>query len=65
LKKYVLPPSSSSSSGNTSQKTILNFKVKMVCGEDDLKAPEVTRWSTRADDREEWTVILKEAMVKL
>jgi hypothetical protein len=35
------------------------------CVEDDLKTPGVRRWRKRAEDREEWTIILKEAMVKL
>jgi hypothetical protein len=33
--------------------------------EDDLKTLEVRRWRKKAEDREEWTIILKEAMVKL
>jgi hypothetical protein len=33
--------------------------------EDDLKTLGVRRWRKRAEDREEWTTILKEAMVKL
>jgi hypothetical protein len=33
--------------------------------EDDLKTMGVRRWRQRAEDREEWATILKEAMVKL
>jgi hypothetical protein len=33
--------------------------------EDDLKTLGVRRWRKRAEDREEWAIILKEAMVKL
>jgi hypothetical protein len=35
------------------------------CVEDDLKTVGVRRWMKRAEDREEWAIILKEAMVKL
>jgi hypothetical protein len=35
------------------------------CVEDDLKALVVRRWRKKAEDREEWVVILKETMVKL
>jgi hypothetical protein len=35
------------------------------CMEDDLKTLEVRRWRKRAEDCEEWAMILKEAMVKL
>jgi hypothetical protein len=33
--------------------------------EDDLKTLGVRRWRKRVEDREEWAIILKEAMVKL
>jgi hypothetical protein len=33
--------------------------------EDDLKTLGVRRWRKRAEGREEWAIILKEAMVKL
>jgi hypothetical protein len=33
--------------------------------EDDLKTMEVRRWRKKADDSEEWAIVLKEAMVKL
>jgi hypothetical protein len=33
--------------------------------EDDLKTLGVRRWRKRAEDREEWAVILKEVVVKL
>jgi hypothetical protein len=33
--------------------------------EDVLKTLGVTRWRKRAEDREEWAIILKEAVVKL
>jgi hypothetical protein len=33
--------------------------------EDDLKILGVRRWRKRAEDREEWAIILKETMVKL
>jgi hypothetical protein len=33
--------------------------------EDDLKTLVVRRWRKRAEDREEWAIILKEAVVKL
>jgi hypothetical protein len=33
--------------------------------EDDLKTLGVRRWRKRAEDREEWAIILKETMVKL
>jgi hypothetical protein len=33
--------------------------------EDDLKTMGVRRWRKRAEDREEWAIILKEEMVKL
>jgi hypothetical protein len=33
--------------------------------EDDLKTLGVRRWRKRAEDREEWVIILKEAMVKI
>jgi hypothetical protein len=33
--------------------------------EDDQKTLRVRRWRKRAEDREEWAIILKEAMVKL
>jgi hypothetical protein len=33
--------------------------------DDDLKTLGVRRWRKRAEDREEWAIILKEAMVKL
>jgi hypothetical protein len=33
--------------------------------EDDLKTVGMRRWMKRAEDREEWAIILKEAMVKL
>jgi hypothetical protein len=32
---------------------------------DDLKTMGVRRWRKRAEDHEEWAIILKEAMVKL
>jgi hypothetical protein len=35
------------------------------CVEDDLKTLGVTRWRKKAEDREEWAIILKEAIVKL
>jgi hypothetical protein len=35
------------------------------CVEDDQKTLGVRRWRKRAEDREEWAIILKEAMVKL
>jgi hypothetical protein len=35
------------------------------CVEDDLKTLGVKRWRKRAEDCEEWAIILKEAMVKL
>jgi hypothetical protein len=35
------------------------------CVEDDLKILGVRRWRITAEDREEWAIILKEAMVKL
>jgi hypothetical protein len=35
------------------------------CVEDDLKTLGVRRWRKRAEDREEWAINLKEAMVKL
>jgi hypothetical protein len=35
------------------------------CVEDDLKTLGVRRWRKKAEDREEWAIILKEAMVKL
>jgi hypothetical protein len=35
------------------------------CVEDDLKTLVVRRWRKRAEDREEWAVILKETVVKL
>jgi hypothetical protein len=35
------------------------------CVEDVLKTWGVRRWRNRAEDREEWAIILKEAMVKL
>jgi hypothetical protein len=35
------------------------------CVEDDLKTLGVRRWRKRVEDREEWAIILKEAMVKL
>jgi hypothetical protein len=35
------------------------------CVEDDLKTMGVRRRRERADDCEEWAIILKEAMVKL
>jgi hypothetical protein len=35
------------------------------CVEDDLKTMGVRRWRKRAEHSEEWTIILKEAMVKL
>jgi hypothetical protein len=35
------------------------------CVEDDLKTLRVRRWRKRAEDREEWVIILKEATVKL
>jgi hypothetical protein len=35
------------------------------CVEDDLKTMGVRRWRKRAEHREEWAIILKEAMVKL
>jgi hypothetical protein len=35
------------------------------CVEDDLKTLGVRRWRKKGEDREEWTIILKEAMVKL
>jgi hypothetical protein len=33
--------------------------------EDDLKTLGVRRWRQRAEDHEEWAIILKKAMVKL
>jgi hypothetical protein len=33
--------------------------------EDDLKTMGVKRWRKKAEDREEWAIILKKAMVKL
>jgi hypothetical protein len=35
------------------------------CVEDGLKTLGVRRWRKRAEDREEWVIILKEAVVKL
>jgi hypothetical protein len=35
------------------------------CVENDLKTLRVRRWRKRAEDREEWAIILKETMVKL
>jgi hypothetical protein len=35
------------------------------CVEDCLKTLGVRRWRKRAEDREEWAIILKETMVKL
>jgi hypothetical protein len=35
------------------------------CVEDGLKTLGVSRWRKRAQDREEWAIILKEAVVKL
>jgi hypothetical protein len=35
------------------------------CVEDDLKTLGVRRWRKKAEDHEEWAIILKEAMVKL
>jgi hypothetical protein len=35
------------------------------CVEDDLKTLGVRRWRKRAEDREVWAIILKEAMVKI
>jgi hypothetical protein len=35
------------------------------CVEDNLFTLEVRRWRKKAEDREEWAIILKEAMVKL
>jgi hypothetical protein len=35
------------------------------CVRDDVKTLGVKRWRKRAEDREEWVIILKEAMVKL
>jgi hypothetical protein len=37
----------------------------LYCVEDDLKTSGVRRWRKRAEYREEWTIILKQAMVKL
>jgi hypothetical protein len=34
------------------------------CVEDYLKTMGVRRWRKRAEDREEWAIILKEAVVK-
>jgi hypothetical protein len=34
------------------------------CVEDDLKILGVRRWRRKAEDREEWAIILMEAMVK-
>jgi hypothetical protein len=33
--------------------------------EDDIKAFDIERWRTKAQDRNEWTAIKKEAKVKL
>jgi hypothetical protein len=38
---------------------------KLDCVEDDLKIFGVRRWRKRAEDREGWAIILKEAMFKL
>jgi hypothetical protein len=35
------------------------------CVKDDLKTLGVRRWRKKAEDHEEWAIILKEAMVKL
>jgi hypothetical protein len=35
------------------------------CVEDGLKTLRVRRWRKRAEDHEEWAVILKETVVKL
>jgi hypothetical protein len=35
------------------------------CVEDNLKTLGVRRWRKRAEGREEWAIILKEAVVKL
>jgi hypothetical protein len=35
------------------------------CVEDGLKTLGVRRWRKRAQDREEWAIILKEAVIKL
>jgi hypothetical protein len=35
------------------------------CVEDDLKTSGVRSWRKRAEDREEWAITLKEAVVKL
>jgi hypothetical protein len=35
------------------------------CVEDDLKTLGVRSWRNRAEDPEEWAIILKEKMVKL
>jgi hypothetical protein len=35
------------------------------CVEDDLKTLGVRRWRKKAEDREEWVIILQGAMVKL
>jgi hypothetical protein len=37
----------------------------LACVEDDLKTLGVRRWMKRVEDREEWAIILKDAMVKL
>jgi hypothetical protein len=37
----------------------------MGCVEDDLETLGVRRWRKKAEDREQWVIILKEAMVKL
>jgi hypothetical protein len=35
------------------------------CIENDLKSMGVKRWRKKAEDRSVWTIILKEALVKL
>jgi hypothetical protein len=35
------------------------------CVDDDLKTMGVKRWRKKVEDREEWAIILKKAMVKL